>query len=92
MLKINIHEPKQLTFEVQIAGVSEKQIDSYVRINIDDIEYGFKTKVEGDTVTVNIPPLDRIIGNHNIREDKEYDMKLEMIADGYHIVPWSEKV
>ena len=41
MLKLNVNQEKQLTFEVQIGGVQSDQVSSHLRIEIDDVEYGF---------------------------------------------------
>lgn len=91
MLKLNVNEEKQLTFEAQIAGVQEDQINSFFRIVIEDIEYGFRGKVGKESITVNLPPLNKVVGKE-IKEGDEVDVKLEIIADGHYFTPWTDKV
>ena len=90
MLKLNVNEAKQLTFEVQIGGVHGDQIDSFFRIVIEDIEYGFPAKVGRESITVDLPPLNQVVGK-KIKEGDEAEVRLEIIADGHYLTPWSDK-
>jgi len=90
MLRLNVNETKQLTFEVQIGGVHGKQIDSFFRIVIEDIEYGFPAKVGGESIVVDLPPLNQVIGK-KIKEGDEAKVKLEIIADGHYLTAWSDR-
>jgi len=91
MLRLNITKEKQLTFEVQIGGVVDyDQVESFFRIVIEDVEYGFPCKVMQDSITVTLPPLNKVIGK-KIKEGDEADIKLEVIADGHYLTPWRDR-
>ena len=89
MLKLNVNEEKQLTFEVQIGGVNYDQVTSHLRIVIGEVEYGFPARVGNESITVDLPPLNKIIGT-KLKEGEEVEVKLEMIADGYYLTPWQD--
>jgi len=90
MLRLNVNEAKQLTFEVQIGGVHGEQIDSFFRIVFEDVEYGFPAKVGRESITVDLPPLSQVVGK-KIKEGDEAEVKLEIIADGHYLTPWSDR-
>ena len=87
MLKLNVNEEKQLTFEVQIGGVQSDQVTSHLRILVDGIEYGFPSDVGKESITVTLPPL-RSITARKLKEGEVVDVKLELIADGSYLAPW----
>lgn len=89
MLKLNVNEEKQLTFEVQIGGVNYDQVTSHFRIVIGEVEYGFPARVGSESIVVDLPPLNKIIGT-KLKEGEEVEVKLEMIADGYYLTPWQD--
>jgi hypothetical protein len=90
MLRLNVNEAKELTFEVQIGGVHGEQIDSFFRIVFEDVEYGFPAKVGRESITVALPPLNQVVGK-KIKEGDEAEVKLEIIADGHYLTPWSDR-
>ena len=90
MLRLNVNEAKQLTFEVQIGGVHGEQIDSFFRIVFEDVEYGFPAKVGRESITVDLPPLNQVVGK-KIKEGDEAEVKLEIVADGHYLTPWSDR-
>jgi len=90
MLKLNTSEEKQLTFEVQIEGVSDfEQLKSFFRIVIDNVEYGFPCKVFSDSIVVNLPPLNKVVGK-KIKDGLEVEVKLEVVVDGHYLSPWND--
>lgn len=89
MLKLNVNQEKQLTFEVQIGGVQTEQVSSYLRIEIDDIEYGFPAEVGREAISVHLPPL-RTVTARKLKEGEEVQVKLEIIADGNYLTPWQD--
>jgi len=91
MLRLNVNQEKQLTFEVQIGGVPYDQVSSHFRIIMDDVEYGFPAKVGSESISVDLPPLNKVIAK-KIREGDEVDVKLEIVADGYYLTPWQDKI
>lgn len=89
MLKLNVNQEKQLTFEVQIGGVQSEQVKSHLRIEIDDVEYGFPAEVGRESITVNLPPL-RTVTARKLKEGEEVNVRLEIIADGNYLTPWQD--
>jgi hypothetical protein len=89
MLKLNVNQEKQLTFEVQIGGVQSDQVSSHLRIEIDEVEYGFPAEVGREAITVNLPPL-RSVTARKLKEGEEVQVKLEIIADGNYLTPWQD--
>lgn len=89
MLKLNVNQEKQLTFEVQIGGVQSDKVSSHLRIVIDEIEYGFPAIVGKESITVNLPPL-KAVTARSLKEGEEVQVKLEIIADGNYLTPWSD--
>jgi hypothetical protein len=89
MLKLNVNQEKQLTFEVQIGGVQSDKVSSHLRIVIDEIEYGFPALVGKESITVNLPPL-RSVTARSLKEGEEVQVKLDIIADGNYLTPWSD--
>jgi len=89
MLKLNVNQEKQLTFEVQIGGVQSDKVTSHLRIVIDEIEYGFPAVVGNESITVNLPPL-RSVTARSLKEGEEVQVKLDIIADGNYLTPWTD--
>lgn len=91
MLRLNITQEKELTFEVQIGGVVDyDKLESFFRITIEGVEYGFPAKVRSDTISLTLPPLNKIVGPP-IKEGDEAEIKLEVIADGHYLTPWKDR-
>jgi len=89
MLKLNVNQEKQLNFEMQIGGVQADQVSSFLRIEIDEIEYGFPAQVGQESVTVNLPAL-RTVTARKLKEGEEVNVKLEIVADGHYLTPWKD--
>ncbi len=89
MLKLNVNQEKQLNFEIQIGGVQTDQVTSFLRIEIDEIEYGFPAQVGQESITVDLPAL-RTVTARKLKEGEEVNVKLEIIADGNYLTPWSD--
>jgi hypothetical protein len=91
MLRLSANEEKELTFEVQIGGVSDfDKVESFFRIVFEGIEYGFPCKVTRDSIQVSLPPLNKVIAKR-IREGDEVDIKLEVVVDGHYLLPWQDR-
>ena len=89
MLKLNVNEEKQLNFEIQIGGVQTDQVSSFLRIEIDEVEYGFPAHVGQESITVDLPAL-RTITARKLKEGEEVSVKLEIVADGHYLTPWTD--
>ena len=91
MLKLSANKEKQLTFEIQIGGVTNfDQVQSFFRISYDDVEYGFPCKVTNESIQVTLPPLNKVIAKR-IKEGDEVDIKLEVVVDGLYLIPWQDR-
>lgn len=91
MLRLSANEEKELTFEVQIDGVSDfDKVESFFRIVLEGIEYGFPCKVTKESITVSVPPLNKVMAKR-IREGEEVDIKLEVVVDGLNLIPWRDR-
>jgi len=91
LIVVDINEEKQLTFGVQIGGVTKEQIKSKLTLVFTDIEYSFPGTITDDTIVVNIPPLNKILTSENL-EKQEVDAKLEIVADNRFFVPWYDQL
>jgi len=91
MLKINVNKERELRFEIEIGGVDYTQVKSQLKIVINEVEYGFPARVERDKITVQLPPLRKVVASR-IKEGDEADIKLEMIAETEYLTPWQDKV
>lgn len=89
MLKLNVNQEKQLNFEIQIGGVQTEQVQSHLRIEIDGIEYGFPAHVGQESITVDLPSLKSVTAR-KLKEGDEVSVKLDIIADGQYLTPWSD--
>lgn len=89
MLKLNVNEEKQLNFEMEIGGVQSDDIISFLRMEINNVEYGFPAKIKNETVSVDLPALKSVIAG-KLKEGQEVKVKLDVIADGHLITPWNE--
>ena len=91
MLKLNVNQEKQLTFEAKIGGVQADQVTGYLRLLVDDVEYGFPAKVGQESITVELPAL-RAITTNPLKEGTEIKARLDVVVDGNYISPWSDSI
>lgn len=89
MLKINSNQDKELTFEVEIGGVTIDSISSRFRINLDDIEYGFPAKVTEQSIIVELPALRKVL-HRRLKEGETIQARLDLMSDGNVVSPWSD--
>lgn len=90
MIKLDINKNKNLNFEVKVNGIDNKELHGNIRLEIDGIEYGFQAVIEGDQISINIPPLKNII-NRSIKENEKIKARLDIVGNGYYIQPWSDE-
>lgn len=90
MLKLNVNQEKQLNFEMQIEGVQDvEQVSSFLRIEIDRIEYGFPAEIKQESVIVNLPALKDVVAK-KLKEGDEVSAKLEVVVNNQHLTPWKD--
>ena len=91
MIKLNVQRSKQIKFGVEVAGVEMRDLKGAVRLTHEGIEYGFPIVIVDDTITVEIPSLEKIIKEELI-DNTPIEAKLEIIADEVHSVPWADTI
>ncbi len=90
MLKLNVNQEKQLNFEMQFEGIQEvEKVSSFLRIEIEGIEYGFPAQVKQESVTVDLPALKTVVAK-KLKEGDEVSAKLEVVANNQHLTPWKD--
>lgn len=86
---INIDESKKISFDINVTGTQYNNIFGSLKININEVEYGFPVTIDDGTVLVTIPPLEEIV-KIELNDGDNYDAKLELVAEDQYIVPWED--
>jgi len=87
MLKLNINNPKPLTFEIQLSGINPDMLSGYLRFEIEEVEYGFPVEFGSESISVEIPPLSGVV-NTELKEGDILTGKLEVNGNGHFLTPW----
>ena len=90
-MEINSNKEKNIIFEVQLSGISSKELTGYFRMLVDGIEYGFPAEITENNISVNIPNLKNII-HRPLREGEKIKSKLEVFGNEHYLLPWSDSV
>lgn len=88
MLDINVRDIRQLTFEMEISGISPSQLEGRLRFFIDNIEYGIPAKITEKEIQVEIPPLRRLI-QRELKEGEVFNARLDVYGDSHYMKPWA---
>ena len=91
MIKLNSQRSKQIKFGVEVAGVQMRDLKGAIRLIHEGVDYGFPISIIDDTITVEIPALEKII-KEDLKDNTTIEAKLEIIADDVHSVPWSDTI
>lgn len=87
MIKLNLKESNQLTFDMQIEG-AVKAIES-VSLNI-DTKQGYQIKIPAkyinESVECVIPPLDHVL------QEGEFEIAMDVVIDGKIFTPLTESI
>ena len=86
---INIDESKKISFDINVTGTQYNNIFGSLKININEVEYGFPVTIDDGTVLVTIPPLEEIV-KIELNDGDNYNAKLELVAEDQYIVPWED--
>jgi hypothetical protein len=89
MLKINGNQDKELTFEVEIGGVSIDSISARFRLVLDEIEYGFPAKVTEKAIYVEMPSFRKVL-HRKLKEGETIQARLDLTSDGSVVSPWTD--
>jgi len=91
MIEINNNKDKNIIFEVQLSGITPKELTGYFRMYIDGLEYGFPAEISESSITVDIPSLKSIV-NRPLRSGEKIKAKLELVGNENYLVPWEDSV
>jgi hypothetical protein len=93
MLYLNPDEEKTIHFVVEINGVSNDDMNGYVRFALDEVEYGFPVRFEGDEVVATIPPLNDIF-ERKLKNGMVLEARLDLAApdQNYYFKPWEDDI
>jgi len=85
-IKIDLNKGKVVTFELDVQGVESSNLNGKFRILVNEVEYGFPTKIKNNEVEVDIPRLKNILRDHSA---KSVSARLDIYDnDQSHFVPW----
>jgi len=87
MLDINIRDYRELTFEMEISGISPSELEGKLRFVIDDVEYGIPSKITESEIKVDIPPLKRIV-QRELKEGEKINARLDVYGEHHYLKPW----
>jgi hypothetical protein len=68
-----------------------RDLKGAVRLIHEGIEYGFPIVILDDTITVEIPALEKII-KEDLKDNTPIEAKLEIIADDVFSTPWADTI
>jgi len=91
MIEINNNKDRNIIFEVQLSGITPKELTGYFRMYIDGLEYGFPAEISENSISVDIPSLKNIV-NRPLRSGEKIKAKLELVGNENYIVPWEDSV
>ena len=88
MIIVGIRD-KELLFNITTEGIKNNDIVFFLRIMINDIDYGFRGSINNDgKICVIIPPREKFIPF--VDTSKIYTARLEAVGEGkYFSIPWS---
>ena len=91
MISFKSYNKKILNFKITVENVDPESLSSYFRMNINDVEYGFKGEIqENGKIKFELPRLDNIL-KEGVSSGK-YNAKLEIVGSEFHSVPWNEEI
>jgi hypothetical protein len=91
MIEIHNNKEKNIVFEVQLSGITSKELSGHFRVTIDGIEYGFPAEISESSISVDVPSLKSII-TRPLRDGEKFKAKLELVGNENYMVPWDEGV
>ena len=94
MLTFEMRKTKSLSMPVLVEGIQQEMLRFKFVVEVNGVDYGFKSETGGDNVKFVIPPLETIIEG---LDDGTYDAKLEVSAitegdRGFYMQPWAEQI
>lgn len=94
MLTFTMRKTKTMAMPVLVEGINQDQLRFKLVIEVNGVDYGFKSEKGGENVKFIIPPLDSVIPN---LKEGTYGAKLEVSAitegdRGFFMQPWGEQI
>ena len=91
MIEIHNNKEKNIVFEVQLSGITSKELTGYFRMIVDGVEYGFPAEISESTISVDIPSLKSVI-NRPLRDGEKFKARLELVGNENYMKPWDDSV
>ena len=91
MIEINSNKEKNVVFEIQLSGITPKELTGYLRMDIDGVEYGFPAEISETSIGVDVPALKTVV-HRPLRTGEKFKAKLELIGNDNYIKPWDDSV
>lgn len=90
MIKLDVTKEKKMVFYVAISGIDHTTLKAFYRLEINDIEYGFKCEVKSDRIECLIPPMRDVVDS--ISSDEVLDSHLDVYNNNECFVVWNGKL
>ena len=90
-MEIQSNKERNIVFEIQLSGITTKELTGYFRMVVDGIEYGFPAEINESSISVNIPNLKNIV-HRPLREGEKIKSKLEVFGNEHYMKPWDDSV
>ena len=91
MIELNNNKEKNINFEVQLSGINSDDLNGYLRMEVDGVEYGFSAKISESSISVLVPNLKNTI-HRSLRESEVIKSKLEIFGNGHYFKPWEGEI
>jgi hypothetical protein len=91
MIELDINKPRNFKFDVSIDGINSDILTGFLRLEINNIEYGFPAIVTNESVSADIPALKNIV-KREIKSGDKIKARLDVTGDGYYMDPWHEDI
>ena len=90
-MELDLTKSKILFFDVEVTGLDTNQIGFMLRINVNEVEYGFKGIVDQGKVKVVIPALGTVLKSE-VDSAKAYEAKLDVFDNKFLVCPWRDSI
>ena len=91
MIDIKSSTGQKLTFDIDVQGATEKDIVGKMRIQREDVEYGFDAVIEDGKMTVDLPALDTVM--LDLKNGAVLESKLDIIANSeFYTEAWKDSI
>lgn len=91
MMEFDANKPKNFKFDINIDGISPDVLVGFLRLEINNIEYGFPAEIRSESISADIPALKGII-HRELKNGERIRARLDVIGDGYYMGPWSDEL